>query len=213
MTTSFPLQWPDGWKRKANGVEYFISPDGIVLSVRGSKTRALAQHPDRDGYLCVLLQLETGERKAIRVHRAVCEAIHGRKPSGQEVRHLDGDKRNNAAENLRWGTQKENAADRDAHGRTARGGRNGAHLMPEKRRRGTDNGNSKLTPQAVLEILRDGRAQTVIAAAHGVNQTLVSHIKLGRIWNHVTGLPLYPSSRMAELNRAREDMRRHFGGA
>jgi HNH endonuclease len=139
----------------------------------------------------------------LRMIREVRRAFHGPKLPGLEVLHGDGNQLNNAARNLRWGTQADNAADREAHGRTARGQRNGAYTKPERRRRGTENGNSKLEPETVLAIFHDARPQSRIAADHGVNQTLVSAIKLGRIWNHVTGLPPYP---------AREQARAHFGG-
>lgn len=45
----------------------------------------------------------------IKVHRAVCEAFHGPKPfEGAVVIHIDEDGTNNRADNLKWGTQKEN---------------------------------------------------------------------------------------------------------
>lgn len=45
----------------------------------------------------------------IKIHQVVCEAFHGPKPfGGAVVIHLDEDARNNRAENLRWGSQKEN---------------------------------------------------------------------------------------------------------
>lgn len=45
----------------------------------------------------------------IKIHRAVCEAFHGEKPFPKAVViHLDEDATNNRAENLKWGTQKEN---------------------------------------------------------------------------------------------------------
>ncbi len=45
----------------------------------------------------------------MKVHRLVCEAFHGPPPFPKAVViHLDEDATNNRAENLRWGTQKEN---------------------------------------------------------------------------------------------------------
>lgn len=41
------------------------------------------------------------------------------------MRHLNGRRDDNRLENLKWGTPGENAADRDAHGKTARGELNG----------------------------------------------------------------------------------------
>ena len=45
----------------------------------------------------------------MKVHRLVCEAFHGEAPDGKNiVLHLNEDATDNRAENLRWGTQKEN---------------------------------------------------------------------------------------------------------
>jgi hypothetical protein len=55
----------------------------------------------------------------------VLETFVGEPTPNQQVRHLNGDKRNNCLDNLAWGTAKENAADRESHGNTARGTRNG----------------------------------------------------------------------------------------
>lgn len=46
------------------------------------------------------------------VHQVVCLTFHGPPPfEGALVRHLDNDASNNAAENLAWGTAKDNADD------------------------------------------------------------------------------------------------------
>lgn len=45
----------------------------------------------------------------MKVHRLVCEAFHGKPPFDKAVViHLDEDGTNNRADNLKWGTQKEN---------------------------------------------------------------------------------------------------------
>lgn len=45
----------------------------------------------------------------IKVHRAVCEAFHGKPPKGQNiVVHIDENALNNRPENLKWGSQLEN---------------------------------------------------------------------------------------------------------
>lgn len=47
--------------------------------------------------------------KNYKVHRLICEAFHGEPPNEKSiVIHLDENGLNNRAENLKWGTQKEN---------------------------------------------------------------------------------------------------------
>jgi hypothetical protein len=53
------------------------------------------------------------------VHPLVAAAFIGPRPDGMEIRHLDGERFNNAAVNLCYGTPSENARDRVNHGRDA----------------------------------------------------------------------------------------------
>lgn len=104
---------------------YGVDREGRVYSLtsnwRGYGQRELKQLPHKDGYLCVRI-LRDGKRVRLLVHRMVAAAYLPPRPSAaHELRHLDGDKSNNAAANLAWGTAKENADDREAHGRTSRG--------------------------------------------------------------------------------------------
>ena len=72
-----------------------------------SKAKSDAAHQYRN----VMLRRDgPGPRQAPRkVHQLVCEAFHGPKPFPEAVViHLDEDGLNNRAENLKWGTQKEN---------------------------------------------------------------------------------------------------------
>jgi len=104
---------------------YRVTDDGKVYSCdhnwRGYGERELSQLPHKDGYLSVRLTIG-GRRKRFAVHRLVASGFLPERPSQvHEVRHLDGDKLNNAARNLAWGTPKENADDRERHGKTSRG--------------------------------------------------------------------------------------------
>lgn len=104
---------------------YEVSADGRVFSVRsnwrGKGSFEIVPTLNSHGYLRVRLSLPLG-RVSRFVHKIVAAAFLGPRPSPQhEIRHLDGNKKNNSAVNLAWGTRKENAADREAHGRTSRG--------------------------------------------------------------------------------------------
>ena len=62
---------------------------------------------DRDGYACVTLR-ERGRDKRRFVHRIVAITFLDNPESKPEVNHIDGNKQNNALENLEWVTNAEN---------------------------------------------------------------------------------------------------------
>ncbi len=112
------------YKRKPllryNGYE--IDTDGNIWSLLGwkrQKERLLKPHPNKYGYLRVVLKTGNG-RKTEFVHNLMIENFIGNK-NGLQTRHLDGNKINNSLLNLKLGTAKENANDREKHGNTQRG--------------------------------------------------------------------------------------------
>lgn len=155
---------------------YLAGSDGHIYSIRawrGPAGRQLAEGRDYDGYQTV--QLAAGPAGARRtstraVHRLVGAAFLPPRPPGQELRHFNGDKADNTPGNLRWGTQRDNAADRDRHGRTARGTRNGNRKLDEA------------TVRGIKGRLACGDTQMAIAAAVGVRQGTISAIKRGKLW-------------------------------
>lgn len=107
---------------------YSATSDGEIWSEtsnwRGMGPRAITPTPGAGGYLKVRVHID-GRRVNRAVHRLVAEAFLGPRPALMQIRHLDGNRLHNAASNLRYGTAAENAADREAHGTTARAERNG----------------------------------------------------------------------------------------
>lgn len=103
---------------------YEVTEDGRVFSLtkwRGRGRAEMQQEPNGDGYPSVRLTVN-GRRTRIATHRLVAQMFLPPRPSpSHQVRHLDGDKSNRSARNLAWGTAKENADDRERHGRTSRG--------------------------------------------------------------------------------------------
>lgn len=59
---------------------------------------------------------KAGKTDVWTIHHLVCEAFHGPRPVGNVVRHLNGDYKDNRADNLCWGTHAENTADMMRHG-------------------------------------------------------------------------------------------------
>jgi len=85
---------------------YCVSSAGEVVGPRG---HALRGHVNRDGYHQVGLWKD-GRIKMTGVHRIVARAFIG-EADGLEVRHMDGNARNNVLTNLRYGTHAENMRD------------------------------------------------------------------------------------------------------
>ncbi len=100
------------WKSKGRG-------RGIGVEWRMSNDwRPLKQHPCGGGgkYLFVrLYNRANGVKKQFTVHRLVLVTFAGPPPAGTQCLHGDGNPHNNSIENLRWGTAKENASDREKH--------------------------------------------------------------------------------------------------
>lgn len=103
---------------------YAATEDGEIVSInewRGQACRTLHQLENGRGYLKVRVSTPSGRRN-VPVHKLVALAyLHPRPSPAHEIRHLDGDRHNNAATNLARGTRKDNADDRERHGRTSRG--------------------------------------------------------------------------------------------
>jgi len=106
---------PGTWVPIAEFPEFYeVSDLGRVRSLHFGKVRIL-KPGWANGYPMVLLHVGGVQYKRY-VHRLVAEAFLDRCPEGQEVRHLDGDRRNPAKANLSYGTHGENEKDKVQHG-------------------------------------------------------------------------------------------------
>ncbi len=157
---------------------YAATEDGQIISYhmwRGKSGRPLFQATTKDGYFRVSMKRQ-GMSVNARVHQLVCAAFHGPRPSeAHQVRHLDGSRTNNHFTNLAWGTAKENAADRERHGTTAKGHKNGF---------------SALSPEAVIAIRYFyglGMPPSAMATFIGVERTAITDCALGRTYLPLNG--------------------------
>ncbi len=96
------------WKEVYMSQDYMVSDEGEVARVKDGLI--LKQYPQKSGYVNVWLRLPSGN-KSFPVHRLVCIAFHGIKgyEQGLFVDHIDTNRANNKASNLRWVTPKENS--------------------------------------------------------------------------------------------------------
>lgn len=109
-------------------------------------------------------------------HRLAYELAKGPIPKGADVMHSCDNPACINPDHLEVGTRSQNMADCHARGRSR---------IPKPILRGEQNGAAKLTAEQVVDIkqrLGNGETQQTIADDFGVSQTLISAIKLGRLW-------------------------------
>lgn len=151
---------------------YFVGRDGTCWSCRQGVMRPLKSLACRTGYLRIRATVDGKQIKRL-AHRVVLEAFVGPCPDGMEARHLNGIRTDNRVENLCWGTRKQNMRDRDRHGTTAVGERQGS---------------AKLNPAKVREIRQlaeSGMLKREIAKRLGVCVQCIRNVCDGRTWQCV----------------------------
>ena len=90
-----------------------------------------------------------------------------------ECRHLDGNRLNNKANNLAWGTHSQNQMDKHRHGTMNIGETSPVAVLTEAK------------VLKLRQLLREGRTQKEVAAIIGVSKSAVKHVSKGRTWKHV----------------------------
>jgi len=164
--------------------DYEISSDGeIIRRIKGGKPGARVGHVMKQtltpyGYKAVGLVNDDGKKKNLFVHRLVAAAFMG-DPADKQINHKDGNKTNNAVENLELVTSKENVA-------------HAIHVLGNSRT-GERNGFAKLKESdipAILDRRGRGESQRAIARDYGVTQQTISYICTGRQWKHAVASPV-----------------------
>lgn len=97
---------------------YEVSNTGKVRSLNyknSGKMKELKPAPDPKGYMKTMLLLN-GRYKTVKVHRLVAIAFVQNPENKPQVNHKDGNKKNNAADNLEWLSNIDNAHHAIEHG-------------------------------------------------------------------------------------------------
>ncbi len=92
--------------------KYYVSNEGKVISFVGREPREINTWTNQYGHRYFKIH-----GRHYSVHRLVAELFLQNKNGCKVVRHLNDDPNDNRAENLAWGTQKDNADDCRNHGR------------------------------------------------------------------------------------------------
>lgn len=140
--------------------------------------REAPQTTHRSGYAKVTIRIK-GKNTNIPVHRAVASAFCDGYEEWLVVDHIDNNKLNNSASNLRWVTASENALASFRRGRVGYGP--GMH--------GEAHPNSRLSDEQVLAIRAEYLPPVVtlrmLAIKYGISKQHVSKIINRRIWTNI----------------------------
>ncbi len=166
------------WRLISGWPDYEVSNSGRVRRATPSRCRRypagyVLKASIRNKYPAVCFPNGKRSFKSFKVATLVCDAFRGPRPSpAHEVAHEDGNKMNSAAINLNWKTKIENAADKDRHGTTARGEKNGTTSL-------TEAGVLKIRELVNSEMRPSLRS---IAALHGIDLKTVQNIRDRKTW-------------------------------
>lgn len=130
---------------------------------------------DGRGYLNFTVTDSSKKKKVFLIHREVAKHFISNPNGYKIVRHLNDIKTDNAVDNLAWGDHKLNRID---------GIRNGKQFH-EKGERCVQR---KLNDKKVKKIFETPVNNCELGRIYGVTESTISKIKLGRTWNHVTGV-------------------------
>lgn len=170
-------KWIDGFE----GI-YEISTLGRIFSHIGARNpknqfRPGFRNPQiiSHGYKMVWLY-KSGKRIHRLVHQLVCEAFIGARHPNTVVNHKNGVKHDNRLSNLEYCSYSDNV--RHAI-------KNGLQIM----KKGSECWSAKLDDgkiEEILSLLNSGYSQKEVAKKYGVYPSVISRIKSGLAWKHLT---------------------------
>lgn len=160
---------------------YAVSTEGRVMHVASrwcKSNRFKRSFISNAGYLRVSLsKVSDGKQRVVKatVHRLVAEAFIGPCHEVNTVNHRDGNKLNNALENLEYATQRDNQLHAYQNGL-------------QKRQQGSSRPMAKLTEDQVRYIRHrhaKGESQRSLAREYGVCDMLINGIVHYKKWKHI----------------------------
>ena len=157
---------------------YQVSSTG---QVRGPSGKILKPAPNNKGYPSVHIYYKPkSEARGLTktVHRLVANAFIPNPLELKTVNHKDGNKANNAKDNLEWCSNRDNMRHAFQTGLNNQFGEN--------------NSRSKLSICDVVNIrtrLRNGESVASISRAYPVSHFIISQIKHGKLWDYPEAYP------------------------
>lgn len=170
-------QWKDGWIQRALSCRALtVDEFGVVRRRRGDGAYALVSPSThkKTGRVYFNLTFE-GSTKSVLVNRVVALALHPNPDNLPEVNHKDGNKQNNAPDNLEWSSRAGNEEHAKANGL--------------KTARGSSNANAKLTPHQINYIRSYAGSNfdcaSYLADMFNVSRKTIRDVISGKTWRHL----------------------------
>jgi len=154
---------------------YEISNFGRIKTLKRKfvlQTKLFKQQTSIYGYYIVTLNKGNKETKNYLVHILVAKHFIPNPQNKPEVNHKKGIKKDNRFFELEWSTKLENVQHAFSTG-----------LVCHK---GVKNANCKLSDNDVIEIFNSTDSYKELSERYAVNKTLISSIKTGSRWGHLT---------------------------
>lgn len=153
---------------------YLCTVDGEVLQRRANgQLRTISQYKEKFGYFRVTLLVD-GRRKNKLVHRLVAQTFLPNPKAKLQVNHKNGNRLDNAVQNLEWATAQENERHKTDVLKTGN--------------TGSRNARAKLKEPQVVRIKKLiglGVSGRTIAKLTRISEGSVSLIASGKTWRHV----------------------------
>lgn len=160
---------------KVSNLGRVVSLARVVMTTRGPrkyKDKLMRPTPDALGYPRTSLTLDYVKDDFI-VHRLMLQSFTGCDNSRLMALHNNGDSTDCRLDNVRWGTPKENSADKSIHG-----------TQPK----GIEVTNSKLTEEDVLIIRLSSSSCADMSRLFEVSPSVIFSIRKNKTWKHLPDL-------------------------
>jgi len=161
---------PEIWKAVVGHDGYEVSNLGRIAVIKNGE-RFIRKPNSATHYLSISFRKRPEDRSQVSksIHVVVAETFIGPRPSGMVVRHIDGDRYNNAAANICYGTPNENVYDAIKH-KTYKGSKNGRAIFDERH------------VLLIRTLLEKGSGTSELARLLNVSIGTIHAIKTGRNW-------------------------------
>ena len=156
---------------------YSVSSKGRIRSHFKGRDRTLSPCKDTKGYLQFAMSLPGKKRVRMKVHQAVALTFLGPRPTGAQINHISGDKKDNSVKNLEYISCRQNILHAWENG-----------LRRAEQVQGEHHGMAKLRQENVREIRADNCRTSIsdLAKRFGVTPQCIHFVIKNKTWRHVS---------------------------